>query len=96
MSHTIWNPQEPAAPATVTVSSVRVEAAQTVFERWICEDLGLDISPKESETFIKKMLEAARTAEQNRLQSLLDRIRPGSEAAPWVVEELKNIVKATS
>lgn len=39
-----------------------IAAAQEVFEQWFCEALGLDMSTKESEVIIRKMLDAAEKA----------------------------------
>lgn len=45
----------------------QVQAAQEVFERWFCEDLGLDMDSAESDYIITKLLEAALSVENFRL-----------------------------
>jgi len=37
----------------------QIKAAQEVFEKWFCEELGLDMDSAESENIVSKMLQAA-------------------------------------
>lgn len=51
-----------AASAPVLADERAIKAAQEVFEKWFCEELGLDMDAAESERVIGKMLCAALNA----------------------------------
>lgn len=47
-----------------TVTQTQIAAAQAVFEHWLCEVVGVDITAPQSESIVRQMIVAAMLADK--------------------------------